>query len=248
MNRQVVMALVIGLLAAVFCSPAIGEGLSREQGDAMISELRQIRQLLERPQKGDAAPTAPAPPERVRLKLGKEFSMGRSDAPVVMVEYTDYQCPFCSQFATATFPALKKDYIDTGKLRFISRNYPLDFHPHALKAAQSAQCAGDQDKYWPMKDALMQNHAQLNPELITSLAKGLSLDMPAFQACMDGGKHLPEIKAGIAVANSVGINGTPCFIIGKIDGENLEGFRLVGAQPFAVFKKLIDEVASGERK
>ena len=248
MHRQILVTLCIGLLTLVFGSPAIGEGLSRDQGDIIISELRQIRSLLEKQQKGEAAPAAPAVPERVSLKIGREFALGREDAPVVMVEYTDYQCPFCSQFHTVTYPALKRDFIDTGKLRYISRDYPLDFHPHALKAAQAAQCAGEQDKFWQMKDALMKNHAQLNPELITSLARDMSVRMPAFQACMDEGKHLSEIKAGIAVAATVGINGTPSFIIGRMSGDTLTGFRIVGAQPYAEFEKLIKQVASGEKK
>lgn len=248
MNRKIAPLLIAGLLMAVSCGPAMGEGLSRDQGDIIISELRQIRSLLEKQQKAEAAPAAPAVPERVTLKIGRESSMGREDAPVVMVEYTDYQCQFCSQFHTATFPALKRDYIDTGKLRFISRDYPLDFHPHALKAAQAVRCAGEQDKFWQMKDALMKNHARLNPELITSLAREISVKMPAFQACMEGGKHLPEIKAEIAVANTVGINGTPSFIIGRMSGDTLTGFRVVGAKPYGEFEKLIREIASGEKK
>src|SRR5262245_20573757 len=125
MKRKLLLVLLLGLQTVVFCAPALGEGVSREQGDAIISELRQIRQLLERQQKGEAAQPAPAPPERVRLKIGRETALGQKDAPLVMVEYTDYQCPFCNRFYTTTFPDLKKQYIDTGKVRFISRDYPL---------------------------------------------------------------------------------------------------------------------------
>lgn len=246
MNQKKSIVTVLLLLAAVVSTPALGEGLSREQGDAIISELRQIRQLLEKQQqKGAAAQAAPAPPERVRLKLGTEFAMGRSDAPVVMVEYTDYQCPFCNRFSTMTFPELKKNYIDTGTLRFISRDYPLEFHQHALKAAQAARCAGEQEKYWQLKDALMANSARLTPDLITSLARDAALDMGKFQACLDSGRYLAEIRDGIAVANAVGINGTPSFVIGKVSGGYLDGYLVVGAQPKAVFDNLIQEIRSG---
>jgi protein-disulfide isomerase len=248
MNRKILVVPFIGLLTALFCSPATGEGLSREQGDALISELRQIRQLLEKQQKTNAAPPAPAAPERVRLKIGREFAQGQSDAQLVMVEYTDYQCPFCNRFYTTTFPELKKQYVDTGKMRFISRDYPLDFHPHSLKAAQATQCAGEQDKFWQLKDALMINFARVTPELITSLARDAALDMGKYQECMDSGRHLPEIKDGITAANAVGINGTPSFVVGRVTGDYLEGYLLVGAQPFSAFEALIKEIQSGAKK
>lgn len=239
MNRKISTVLLITLLTALCCTPALGEDLTREQGDAIISELRQIRQLLEKQQKGGAAPAEPAPPERVRLKIGKEFALGQSEAPLVMVEYTDYQCPFCNRFYTTTFQELKKQYIDTGKLRFISRDFPLAFHPHALKAAEATRCAGEQDKFWQMKDALMINYARLTSDLITSLARDAALDMVRFQGCLESGKYQDEIKEGIAAASAVGISGTPSFVVGRVTGEYLEGYRVVGAQPFAVFDGLL---------
>ena len=240
-----ITAALIGTFTVLFGSIAIADGLSREQGDAVISELRQIRQLLEKQQKGNAAPAAPAAPEKVRLKLGNEPSLGRNDAPLVMVEYTDYQCSFCNRFYTTTFKELKKQYIDTGKMRFISRDLPLDFHPHALKAAQATRCAGEQDKFWQVKDALMVNSARLTPELISSLARDASVDMVKFDACMAAGKYIAEIKDGMAAANAIGINGTPSFVIGKVVGGYLEGYMIVGAQPFQAFDALAKEILSG---
>jgi protein-disulfide isomerase len=239
------MLLIVGFLLATASGQAFGDGLSREQGDVIISELRQIRQLLEKGQKADAAPAAPAPPERVRLKLGKEYAMGRDNASVVMVEYTDYQCPFCNSFTTTTFPLLKKEFVETGKMRFISRDYPLDFHQHALKAAQATHCAGEQEKFWQMKDALMSNYARLTPDLITSLARDVKLDVDKFQGCMESGRHVSGIKDGIAAANAIGINGTPSFVIGKVTGDQLDGYLIVGSQPFSVFENLIKKVESG---
>lgn len=242
MKRKVFRVLLLGLLSVVFCAPAFGDGLSREQGDAIISELRQIRQLLEKQQKGEAAQPLPAPPERVRLKIGREIALGQKDAPLVMVEYTDYQCPFCNRFYTTTFPDLKKQYIDSGKVRFISRDYPLDFHPHALKAAQATRCAGEQERFWEMKDKLMTNSARLTPELITTLARDTGLDMGKYQGCMDSGKYLAEIKDGVAAANAIGINGTPSFVLGRMMGEYLDGYLIVGAQPFSAFDGKIKEI------
>lgn len=248
MNKHIRKILLFSTLATVIALPAFGEGISREQGDAIISELRQIRQLLEKQQKPAPQPAAPTAPERVKLKIGKEYALGKSDAPLVMLEYTDYQCPFCNRFHTTTFPELKKQYIDTGKIRFISRSYPLSFHPHAMKAAQAVLCAGDQGKFWQLKDALMTNSAKMSPELITSQARDAGLDMGAFQTCMDSGKHDAEIKDGIAAAEAIGINGTPSFVLGRMNGDYLEGFKIVGAQPFAAFDAVAKELLAGEKK
>ncbi|HLO25521.1 MAG TPA: thioredoxin domain-containing protein [Geobacteraceae bacterium] len=248
MKRRIVTVLIAGLLMAVLCGQALGEGLSREQGDIIINELRQIRQVLEKQQKAAAAPGEPAKPERVRLKIGRETALGRSDAPLVMLEYTDYQCAYCNRFYTTTFPELKKQYIDTGKLRFISRDFPLDFHQNAMKAAQATRCAGDQEKFWQMKDALMTNYARLTPALITSLARDAALDMEKFQACVDGGKYLIEIKEGVAAANAIGINGTPSFVLGKVTGDYLEGYLVVGAQPLTAFEGLLKQLQPGPRQ
>lgn len=245
MIRNLLLAIFFSTISTIICNPAFSDNLSSEQGDAIISEIRQIRQLLEKLQKPEIAPVAPLPPERVRLEIGKEFSMGRVDAPLVMVEYTDYQCPYCTKFYTATFTELKREYIDTGKMRFISRDYPLDFHSHALKAAQATHCAGEQGKFWQMKDLLMVNSSRLTPEVITTLAGEASLDAGIFRACQDSGKYLAEIKDGIVVANGAGINGTPAFVIGKMTGDYLDGALVVGAQPFEIFDGLIKGLLSG---
>jgi protein-disulfide isomerase len=250
MNRKILQLTILALLVAVAALPAFAEGISRDQGDIIISELRQIRQLLERQKGGGEAPAAavPTPPQRVRLKLGQEYSLGKADAPLTMVEYTDFQCPFCSRFHSGTFPEIKKQYIDAGKVRFISRDYPLEFHPYAMKAAQATHCAGEQDKFWQMKDALMTNSASLTPDLITSLARDNGVDMTKFQSCMDSGKYQDVIKNELAAANAIGINGTPSFVIGKVTGDTLDGLLIVGAQPFGEFDRVFKELEAGSLK
>jgi protein-disulfide isomerase len=243
------LLVILAALAAVLCeTPARADWMSKEQGDTIINELRQIRRLLEK-QPAAAAPTAPAAPEKVRLKLGAENAIGRSDAPVVMVEYTDYQCPFCNRFTTTTFPELKKSYIDTGKLRFVTRDLPLPFHQHALKAAQATRCGGEQGKFWQLKDVLIRNSDRLTPDLITALAREAALDMTAFKTCMESDRHLAEIRESSAAAQGIGINGTPSFVVGRMNGEYLDGVVVVGAQPIGAFAPLIDELlAKGGNK
>lgn len=245
MRWKILQLPAYALLAALVSGPACAEGISREQGDIMISELRQIRQLLEKQQA--AAPAAPAanPTPRVSLKLGKEPILGKSDAPITIVEYTDYQCPFCNRFYTTTFAELKKKYIDTGKVRFISRDYPLEFHAHAMKAAQATHCAAEQDKFWQMKDALMTNSPRLNQELITSLAKDTGLDMTKFQECLSSDRYRDAINGTEAAARALGINGTPSFVIGKTAGDQLDGYLVVGAQPLSSLENVMKKVESG---
>ncbi|MDT8386515.1 MAG: thioredoxin domain-containing protein [Thiogranum sp.] len=142
--------------------------LSHEQGEAILHELKSIRQLLEKMEKqADAQPPAgrPAAPRTATVKVESDrFSLGAESAVVTVVEYTDYQCPYCRRFVQSTFPLLKRDFIDTGKVSWQVRDLPLGFHKDARKAAQAALCAGDQEHFWPMPDSLFRDSASLGIE------------------------------------------------------------------------------------
>jgi protein-disulfide isomerase len=122
--------------------------MTKGQADAILGELKQIRLLLQTRQNAGAPASPPSPPqasEPVDIRIAADVhALGRLNAPVTMIEFTDYQCPFCRQFHRETFQALKKEFIDTGELRYVSRDLPLPMHKHALKAAEAARCAGDQ--------------------------------------------------------------------------------------------------------
>lgn len=221
------------------------EGLSKEQGDAILNELRQIRQLLEKQQ--SAAAQAPQPPQKASIDLGNpSHVLGNSSAPVTLVEYSDYQCPYCKSFHTGSFAELKKNFIDTGKVRFVSRDLPLDFHPFAMKASVAGLCAGDQGKFWQMRDTLISNSSALGPEAILKYAQDLSLDMKSFRACLDSDKHKTEIQKDLAEAAALNISGTPTFLLGKTSGNKLNGVVLVGAQPYATFDAAIQEALKAD--
>ncbi len=222
------------------------EGMTKEQADAILNELRQIRLLLEKQQQQALATPTPtaAPPENVKIKTAGGYSLGRSDAALTLVEFTDYQCPFCKQFHDTTFQQLKKNYIDTGKLRFVSRDLPLEFHNNALTAAQGARCAGEQEKFWQMRDILIANSTNLGQDAILTYAQQLALDMNRFRLCLDSGKYFAEIQRDIAEAGSAGIAGTPTFVLGKASEGTIEGIRIVGAQPYAAFHRIISEYSS----
>jgi protein-disulfide isomerase len=246
MRSFAVMICPLVFCLAIFPSVSTAEGLSREQGDAILEELRQIRTLLERQPRRPLGPQMfqpqpPVPQERMSIPLGDGPSLGRLDAPVTIVEYMDYQCPFCERFRTDAFPALKKNLIDTGKVRFVKRDLPLPAHAAALKAAQAARCAGDQGKFWEMHDLLLAGFSTLGPDAFARFARELSLDAQAFKACLDSDRHVEDIRAIGREAAAAGITGTPTFVVGTIRGSALEGIRIVGAQPYEVFEKAVEE-------
>jgi len=237
----VVLTLVLGGVVAV-SSWAADEPMTKTQGDAILDELRQIKKLLERQ---PAAPAAAGPraDERVKVSLGSTPSIGRSDAPIVMVEFTDYQCPFCQRFHLSAFEELKKNYVDTGKIRYVSRDLPLPMHPNAMSAAIAARCAGEQnkDKFWEMRHRLIVNANQLGAEKYNALADELKLDRAEFQACLAQDKFKAQIEKDMTDAGLAGIGGTPSFVIGRIVGDGVEGVKVVGAQPFGVFDAKLKE-------
>jgi protein-disulfide isomerase len=207
--------------------------------------------LLEKQQVQLARLTAPqpadAPPQRVQMSVaGGWYAVGRSDAPVTIVEFADYQCPFCKRFHANTYAELKKNYIDTGKVRFVSRDLPLEFHPFAFKAAEAVRCAGDQGKYWELRDALYSSAAPPNDEVIKKSVEDLSLDATSFQACLSGEKYKAEVQKDAADAASLHLNGTPSFVLGKTAGDKLDGAVLVGALPFASFDVAIQRVLKAD--
>ena len=229
------------IAVAALSTVAQAEGLTSQQGDAILNELRQIKQLLERQQR-PAPPQQPqAPPtEQVKLKLPPSLFLGKADAPVTGVEFTDYQCPYCNRFDRDTLPDLVKKYVDTGKVKFIPMDFPLDFHKNAMKAAMATRCAGDQSKYWQMRDALLKEPKAVEEGNFSAKAKDIGLDEKQFQSCLDDQKHAPAIKAMMDAARSAGISGTPSFVVAP-SGETLDGVKIVGALPLAMFEEKIKE-------
>jgi len=245
--RRVFVA-VVALIAVLAVSPrarAADEPMTKTQGDAILEELRQIKKLLERqPPAPPAGAAVPRPDERVKVSLGTAPVLGRSDAPIVMVEFTDYQCPFCQRFHMSVFEQLKKNYVDTGKVRYVSRDLPLPMHPNAMSAANAARCAGEQskDKFWEMRHRLIVNANQLGADKYNALADELKLDRAEFQACIAGDKFKAQIEKDMTDAGLAGIGGTPSFVIGRVVGDGVEGVKVVGAQPFGVFDARLKEL------
>ena len=249
MKKLILGAVVVALAAGT--STASAQSL-QQQNDQILQELRAIRQLLEKlagpvnGQPGAPVPTAAAAPVNDNVKLANVtgYVLGKADAPLTMVEFTDLQCPFCRQFHTQAFEQIKKEYIDTGKLRYISRDFPLDsIHPYALAAARAARCAADQGKFWDMRHAILVNNATLNNDVFATFAGDLKMNVNTFKTCTaDASKFQADIQKDLSEGNAVGIQGTPSFVIGKTSANGLDGVRFVGAQPYAQFDAKLKEL------
>ena len=221
--------------------------LTRQQGDQILLELRQIRQLLERQQAKPAAQPQEEAPTKVKIAdLSGVSMLGSKSAPLTIVEYTDYQCPFCQRFHVTAFVELKKAYIDTGKVRFFSKDMPLDFHPNAMRAAMAARCASEQGKFWELRDTMAANPNSLDLEHIVGFAADLKMDTSALRACIDGGKFKEPVQRDVLEAMKIGANGTPTFVVGKSVGKGVDGELVIGAMPFQMFDAKLKELQSAK--
>jgi len=208
--------------------------MTRQQGDQILQELRLIRQALERQGK-PAAPAEEVPTKAKITDLTGVNMLGSKAAPLTIVEYTDYQCPFCQRFHVTAFTELKKAYIDTGKVRFFSKDMPLDFHPNAMRAAMAARCASEQGKFWELRDTMGANPNSLDIDHIIGFATNLNMDAAALRTCIDSGKYKDPVQTDVLEAMRIGANGTPTFIVGKSVAGGVDGELVIGAMPFQMF-------------
>ena len=170
-------------------------------------------------------------PPRIEIPLQAGIASGPADAPITLVEFSDYQCPFCARSQETVERVLEK-YGD--KIRHVFMDFPIErIHPQAKPAAIAGRCAADQDKFREYHARLFENTRELTRENFDKWAKELGLDAAAFSACLDSGKHTPQIEATLAAGQEAGVTGTPAFFV--------NGVMISGAQPFEVFEELIDE-------
>jgi len=158
-------------------------------------------------------------------------SVGSASAPITLIEFSDYQCPYCGR-VEPTLKRLRAAYGD--KIRFVWKDFPLtQIHPQAFKAGEAAHCAGDQGKYWELHDVLFNKQSELQLDDLKRHALTLGLNVDAFNQCLDSSKHAERVRDGVAEGGQVGVNSTPTIFI--------NGRRFSGAQPYEVFAAAIDE-------
>ncbi len=174
----------------------------------------------------------PSPTVNMESLIDDDAVLGDDDAPVTMVEFSDYECPFCGRFYSQTLPQIKEEYINKGKVKLVYRDFPLNFHPQAQKAAEAAECAGEQDKYYEMHDLLFTQGVQGGVASFKQYASQIGLNTAKFNDCLDSGKMISEIRKDLADGSAAGVQGTPAFFI--------NGVEVSGAQPFQVFQQIID--------
>ncbi|MBI2133804.1 DsbA family protein [Candidatus Woesearchaeota archaeon] len=160
-------------------------------------------------------------------------ALGAKNAPVTIVGFTDFQCPYCGRFSQQTLPLIEKDFINTGKARFVLRDFPLSFHANSKIAAEAANCANEQSKFWQYHDKLFENQNALDKENLKKYAREIGIDGGIFDSCLDSGKFSSEVQKDLDDGIAYGVSGTPAFFI---NGKLIEG-----AQPYPVFEKAINE-------
>ena len=208
-------------------------------------------------EKGSVQPIAAQQPQQqapvannnpVKVSIDDDPILGDKNAKVTIIEFSDYECPFCKRHFDQTLPQLVKEYINTGKVKLVFRDLPLSFHQNAPKEAQAAECArkqGGDSTYFKYHDQIFtkttSNGTGLALTELPIIAKDLGLNINQFQKCLDSDEMKSEVEKDLADAAKVGADGTPAFFIGKSnDDGTIEAVLTSGAQPFSVFKTIID--------
>ena len=219
---------MVGFLAGI----ALGIG-----GTVVVERL--LEQHLTQPSEAQARaiPALTSP-----LLLQGEPVLGDPNAPLTIVEFSDFECSYCRRFHKQVMPQLKRDYIDTGLVRFVHKDLPLPFHPHALRAAAAARCAGEQNRYWETYDALFEQQNCLSCKGVLSIAAEEELNTTALKACMEREATVAAINSNRSEASLHNISATPSFVIGPTKSdETLEGSVIEGALPWKAFQSSIDK-------
>jgi protein-disulfide isomerase len=246
-RRACALAALLVALPAWGQSPPAPESITREQAAEILKELRAIRELLQiqiqtQAQNRVPTPVAPQPEKPVAIASLGGYMLGRVDAPLTMVEYSDLQCPFCSRFTSSAFVEIKKNWIDTGKLRYFVRDFPLDIHPLAQRASLAARCAGEQGKFWEVRTALLGKASSLSLEMLSKPTPDTGLETKAYSECMSSTRHEAAIAAETAEGASLGVSATPSFLIGKSAGRGVSGTLVIGADPYDSFNRRLEQL------
>ncbi len=241
MVALIAVVAIAAFFAGTYFSDLNSDVITKSDLDDAISKLEsKIERVQEAP---TTAPTQPLQP--VKISLDDDPIRGDPNAPITIVEFSDFQCPFCARFHTQTLPSILEEYIEDGKVNLVYRDFPLQsIHPNALPAAVAAECANDQGKYWEYHDTLFEKQngwSRLDSTAVISTfsqyANDVGLEQEQFDSCLGSGKYLEEVQGDLRDGRDYGVTGTPGFFIGN---DEIGFVKLSGAQPFDSFKKVID--------
>ena len=233
----IILVGVAAFFAGSYTSNLNSNQISEEDLDKALAklELKLLQNKLPTQQ-----PSAP-----VKISIDDDPIIGNPDAPITIVEFSDFQCPFCARFNAQTLPSIMEEYIDQGKVKLVFRDFPIQsIHPNALPAAVAAECANEQDKFKEMHDVLFEKQNEWNKletddalSLFNQYATDMQLNQNTFDTCLTSGKYIPEIRNDLDDGREYGVSGTPGFFVGN---DKVGYVELKGAQPFESFKKIID--------
>lgn len=248
-SNKAIPFLVIGLIVASFILGSLYTKIKMYESGAVAKVGTTGTGGTDQP---PAQPPAAEQPAIVDVALDDDPVLGDKNAPVTLIEFSDYECPFCKRHFDETYPSIKSKYIDTGKVKMIFRDLPLSFHdPMATKEAVAANCArvqGGDGAYYKFHDEIFKrttsNGNGLNDEAIQKIAADLQLNTSLFTACLSDAAQKKEVTDDLAYASTVGADATPTFFVGKSTGQTIKGERLVGAYPLTSFETLIEKYLS----
>src|SRR5262245_2978000 len=257
MLKRRALGLMISVFLFLLSSEAAVAQVGREEFEALKAETERLReaiksqtealkQLLERT--GSLRENREPSFREVLVNVDGAAFYGKSDAKVTIVEFSDYQCPFCARYALDTFPHIDREYIQTGRVRYVVRDFPIEsIHPQAFKAHEAVHCAGEQGKRWEMHEKVFSNQRAMSTSDLTAHAQSLGLEMAGFQKCLASGSYAAKVRRSLEEGIRLGVRATPTFFVGLTEAnkETVKATRrIIGAQPYPAFKAAIDELLS----
>ena len=249
LKRLAILAVALMGTVAVHASQPRADELARLKDEVarLNTQQQQILNALEELKRMMQGPGQPAlqPPQTMSV-AGEPFK-GQPGATLAIIEYADFECPFCRRFEHDVYPQIRDSYVNTGKVKYFHRDMPLPFHEGAMPAARAAHCASEQGKFWEMHDSLLGDAAALGAADIDERAGKLGLNVSKLDECIASDRFADIIQRSVAEATEMQISGTPTFIIGTIDAQgNLMSVKktVVGAYPFGTFKAALDPLLS----
>ncbi|MDH5527357.1 MAG: DsbA family protein [Nitrospirota bacterium] len=243
---------ILSACAAAVILSACGGGAPSGNGDsgnaevlaelkALRAELRELSDRLDSLQPGAPSPSAARPDTaQTPVPTAGYPSMGKDSAPVTVVEFSDYRCPFCGRHSREVLPQIVRNFVNTGKVRYVYMDFAVK--SYAREAAEAAHCAGEQGQYWEMHDYLFERQGDIRPDNLESMARAAGVpDMTAFKACIDDTRFDTLIATGRRYGQNAGVSGTPTFVVGRSSADGvISGELVIGAKPYEDFADAIN--------
>lgn len=242
MNRIVRIILILACALSIKIAHAEEKWVADEIF-LQLSDMRKEIQRLQQQVAGLEQKLVDTQPKLAPIPLAESEAMtlGKQDAAIAILEFSDYQCPYCVKHYQKVLPKLRERYIDKGIVQYVMKDFPLEFHAHARKASLSARCAGEQGHYWAMHNALFDAQGQATDQLIAAVIKQTKLDVSVFKQCLDNPAQAAAIEKDLALGARLGVNGTPAFLVGTVKDKQLIHYqRFDGVQSLETFADIIE--------